>query len=197
MNWKLTMKTMLKTAAAAFALLGGTAATALEVNPAGGGSVGNGKLIYDLDNGNRLGLVGLQSLSTASITETDLDSAVSAGTAENWYFADQTNPDYGTPSSRRGAWTGSPAEFTLFSDTAILTFSGPDASQGEGKLFDALWVEWGGDNLTFSGTNGFGAGDQTTLTGDPISAIPLPAAGWLLITVTGGLFAAARRRKTG
>lgn len=173
-----------------------TSASAIGVNPAGGGGQ---KWIYDLNNGNRLGLVGVQALSNASVGLADLNGAVNAGTALNWYFADTQTTDYGTPASFHGQWTGTPAEFTPFFDTTIAVLSSGSFAGNNGKLFDALWVEWGGGNLTFSngtgGTNGFGAGDAATLQGDPLAPVPVPAALPLLLAGLGALVAVKRRRK--
>lgn len=179
------MKKLLAGAAVAAAMMAGSASAATFGWVVEGGGAAK---VYQLQNGNFLGLMGIdvrnsqQTGGTVAVNPTsgseDLGDSLQTGSILNYYW--------GTSSLNGGA-----SEFDLASGDL-------DLVDGE-RYFDAFWVEWAGGNLTFSNGKGGTAtlGDRVTLDGDPISTapVPLPAALPLLLSAFGGLAFLRSRRK--
>jgi len=179
------------TAALAIGLITGQA-KALDVTAAGGGN----QQVYQLGDGNALGLIGLYNYGGvgATIAPSDISDALkSGGTIQNLYFGPMINYQ------GQGAWAGNPANFTPFDSPTQV------AGDNSGRLFDSVWVEWDGNsNLVW---NAPGGGTSTlqnspTLQGDPLpddvspQAVPEPVTSTLaMLGLTSlGLTATRRRR---
>lgn len=173
---------------AAGALLLATApanATVVNVTVEGGGT----PVVYQLGNGNYLGLLGFDSrpadadnivnLAPFTFGAADITGLITSGasTVKNYYFG---------PS-----WPNALEANTLI-DGDLITID------DEARLFDSLWVEWdGSSSLVFKKAFGSGTttlGNRVTQTGvAPISsAVPEPGT-WALLVIGFGMMGAALR----
>ena len=142
--------------------------------------------IFQLGNGNLLGLMGIDNREGANPgagavtvnSAADLIGGFTSGGGNIVQFYNGTNP------INAGA-----------SEFDVLTFAFNVADNA--RLFDSIWVEWTGGNLVYQQPSGGTTTMGTTVTrsGDPLSAIPVPAALPLLAGAIGvfGLIGLRRR----
>ena len=163
------MKSMTKTlvgfaAAGAMSVFGSSAlAGPVDLIVEGGGA----PQVFQLDNGNRLGLWGFDNRGN--------ESAITFNESE----------------LMSGFVSGSPLGF-LDADFDPFTF--PATVEADTRNFDAIWVEWAGGNLVYNFEgNTRTMGDGVTLEGDP-TAVPTPAMAGLLGLGLLGIAAMRRRR---
>ena len=189
--------------AVALSLVGFNAHAVL-VNPSNDAAflgVGN-QFVFQLDNGNFLGSVGLEDVSAGqAISLSDIVGTANSGGSNivGLYFGDPaTEPavsgGHATPAPAFfGSWTGAPSEFDPFVDGTTIAAT----SNGGTKFFDSLWIEYT-DTVVFSngsgGTRTLGTG--VTLPGDPTTPVPAPATLPLMLGAVAAFgFLAAKTRK--
>lgn len=176
------MKKYLLAVAAVVGLAGTANAASFNLIVEGGGT----QQVFALNNGNFLGLWGIDNRPSGASNVTvssqaDLISGFTPGSVGNI-----VNVFNGTNPINGGA-----SEF----DQLTYSFT---VNAGE-RLFDSLWIEWTGGNLVYQKQLGRGTttmnSNNITRQGDPLAAaVPLPAAGWMLIAGVAGLFAVRRRK---
>ena len=182
------MKKMLVSMAAIAMSFGAAQAAVVNVSVEGGGT----PVVYQLDNGNLLGLLGFDARGA------DADNVVNLPNFE-FSTADITGLITSGGSQVAGYYFGPSFPTTSLQNTAVdssYVFSVAD----EARLFDSLWVEWSGDsNLVFG--KAFGGGTTTLgntvtqLGAAPIGgAVPEPGT-WALMILGFGLVGSALRRR--
>lgn len=178
------MKKTVMSVVAAIALTAGAAqAATFNLVVEGGGT----PQIYELTNGNLLGLYGIDNR----------EGAVPGGGAVTVSsLGDLT--DRFTPSSQSrivNAYNGSNPINAGTAEFDVLSYDFEVAD--DARLFNAIWIEWTGGNLVYQNVKGGTStmGTRVSLDGDPLSAVPVPAALPMLLAAIGGL-GLMRRRKT-
>lgn len=179
------MKPFAAIAALATALLlaAQTEAATIGLAVEGGGS----PQVYQLSNGNFLGLWGLDNRERANpggavtiTTQAELLSAMNPGSRNRVVAVyNGTNP----VNSHAREFSPLVYDFTVGDEV---------------RLSNALWIEWRGGNLVYRnpGRGGGNMGATATRTGDPfLVTTPLPGALPLLLAGFAALGLAARRRK--
>ena len=147
--------------------------------------------MYNLDNGNVLGLFGVvdaQVGDVITLDEINTGGELTGATILNAYYGDPIGD---------GAWQGAPTAFTALPSTGGVIEAMFNATST--SLHDSLWLEWAGGTLVLKRNNGnphsnFTIGSANVLPGDPLAPVPLPAAAWMLLAGIGGLVTLARRR---
>ena len=184
------MKVSVAAVVLAAAMLASPAPAAVVGLQAEGG--GGPQSIYQLTNGNFLGLWGFDNRDNPNVGAVTLNSAADILSG----FRGNTNRIVGFYNGRTVVNPGR-SEF----DPIVWGFTIGD----EGRLSDSLWIEWTGGGLVFKGPVGGTRNMQpnATLAGDPFltsaSAVtPMPVPGALPLFLAGlgvmGLIARFRRR---
>ena len=104
-----------------------------------------------------------------------------------------TSPERPTCSPNNGTQTGLTLTDRHIADERALVGALELAADEEEPAFDL----YGPDGLARFGLGGSGGGSGGGQDCDPISPVPLPAAGWLMMAGLGGLAALGRRRAKG
>ena len=185
------MKKMLVSAAALAMSFASAQAAVVNVAVEGGGT----PVVYQLDNGNLLGLLGFDARGA------DGDNVVNLPNFE-FSIADITGLITSGGSQVAGYYFGPNFPTSALQNSAVgssYVFSVAD----EARLFDSLWVEWSGDSSLVFG-KAFGGGTTTLgntvtqLGAAPIGgAVPEPSTWALLILGFGAIGGAMRRRVSG
>ena len=156
--------------AAAAAMIGAPAVNAsaiIDLQVEGGGD----QQVYQLDNGNLLGLWGFDN------RQGDDDVTLSG------------------PGDITGGFTSGGNTIQGYYDSGFQDFAFPFTVNEGDRLFDSLWIEWSGDsNLVYS-FNGQTRtmGTEVSLEGDPTAEVPEPGMLALLGAGLLGLLAFRRR----
>lgn len=145
------------------------------VTPASGGfpvSVAT----WDIGGGNYLTLAGIQFVDSGDTFDlASANSGLISGAFDAMYVADPTKF----------------VESVAFGDL----ISGALTLVGFGTLNDAIFVQYASTIVSIGhGGSGYSTfGTDATLDGNPLAAVPLPAAAWMLLAGLGGLVVLGRR----